>query len=149
MSSDFYVEEHWLLWQSTFSSVCYVPLWQSQRRQWHSTPVILPGESHGRRSLVGCSPWGRKESNMTEQRSPGPAKFVPYLPPSQGSNYSKCHSGPKRGNVPSRLRPLAYTVFSFWNDPPSTHSTQVTPSIPQTSALMTFSQRSFSDPPYP
>ena len=30
-----------------------------QRRQWHPTPVLLPGESHGRRSLVGCSPWGR------------------------------------------------------------------------------------------
>ena len=29
------------------------------RRQWHPTPVILPGESHGWRSLVGCSPWGR------------------------------------------------------------------------------------------
>ena len=31
-----------------------------------STPVFLPGESHGRRSLVGYSPWGRKESDMTE-----------------------------------------------------------------------------------
>ena len=30
------------------------------RRQWHPTPVFLPGESHGRRSLVGYSPWGRK-----------------------------------------------------------------------------------------
>ena len=30
-----------------------------QRRQWHPTPVLLPGESHGWRSLVGCSPWGR------------------------------------------------------------------------------------------
>ena len=29
------------------------------RRQWQSTPVLLPGKSHGRRSLVGCSPWGR------------------------------------------------------------------------------------------
>ena len=28
------------------------------RRQWHPTPVLLPGKSHGRRSLVGCSPWG-------------------------------------------------------------------------------------------
>jgi len=36
------------------------------RRQWHPTPVLLPGESHGRRSLVGCSPWGRLESDMTE-----------------------------------------------------------------------------------
>ena len=31
----------------------------NQRRQWHPTPVFLPGKSHGRRSLVGCSPWGR------------------------------------------------------------------------------------------
>ena len=31
----------------------------SQRRHWHPTPVLLPGKSHGRRSLVGCSPWGR------------------------------------------------------------------------------------------
>ena len=30
-----------------------------RRRQWHPTPVLLPGKSHGRRSLVGCSPWGR------------------------------------------------------------------------------------------
>ena len=29
-----------------------------QRRQWHPTPVLLSGKSHGRRSLVGCSPWG-------------------------------------------------------------------------------------------
>ena len=29
------------------------------RKQWHPTPVFLPGKSHGRRSLVGCSPWGR------------------------------------------------------------------------------------------
>ena len=38
-----------------------------QRRQWHPTPVLLPGKSHGRRSLVGCSPWGRKESDTTER----------------------------------------------------------------------------------
>ena len=31
----------------------------SWRRQWHPTPVLLPGKSLGRRSLVGCSPWGR------------------------------------------------------------------------------------------
>ena len=33
----------------------------------HPTPVLLPGKSHGRRRLVGCSPWGREESNMTER----------------------------------------------------------------------------------
>ena len=31
----------------------------SVRRRWHPTPVLLPGKSHGRRNLVGCSPWGR------------------------------------------------------------------------------------------
>ena len=36
------------------------------RRQWHPTPVLLSGKSHGWRSLVGCSPWGRKESDTTE-----------------------------------------------------------------------------------
>ena len=30
----------------------------TRRRQWHPTPVLLPGKSHGWRSLVGCSPWG-------------------------------------------------------------------------------------------
>ena len=37
------------------------------RRQWQPTPVLLPDKSHGRRSLVGCSPWGCKESGMTER----------------------------------------------------------------------------------
>ena len=37
------------------------------RRQWQPTPVLLPGKSHGRRSLVGCSPWGRWESDTTER----------------------------------------------------------------------------------
>ena len=38
-----------------------------RRRQWHPTPVLLPGKSHGWRSLVGCSLWGREESDMTER----------------------------------------------------------------------------------
>ena len=37
------------------------------RRQWHPTPVLLPGKSHGQRSLVGCRPWGRKEFDRTER----------------------------------------------------------------------------------
>ena len=36
------------------------------RRKWQPTPVFLPGESHGWRSLVGCSPWGCTESDTTE-----------------------------------------------------------------------------------
>ena len=38
-----------------------------RRRQWQPTPVLSPGKSHGQRNLVGCSPWGRKESDRTEQ----------------------------------------------------------------------------------
>ena len=38
-----------------------------KRRQWHPTPVLLPGKSHGWRSLVGYSPWGRYESDTTER----------------------------------------------------------------------------------
>ena len=36
------------------------------RRKWQPTPVFLPGESHGQRSLVGCCPQGRRESDTTE-----------------------------------------------------------------------------------
>ena len=43
------------------------PQTYSQRRQWQTTPVLLPGESHGQRSLVGCSPWGLEELDTTEQ----------------------------------------------------------------------------------
>ena len=38
-----------------------------QRRQWQPTPVLLPGKSHGQRSLVGCSPWGHYDADMTER----------------------------------------------------------------------------------
>ena len=36
------------------------------RRQWHPTPVLLPGKYHGQRRLEGCSPWGHEESDTTE-----------------------------------------------------------------------------------
>ena len=39
---------------------------KSWKRQWQPTPVFLPEKSHGRRSLVGCSPWGHTESDTTE-----------------------------------------------------------------------------------
>ena len=46
----------------TFVGKVMTPLFNtlSRRRRWHPTLVLLPGNSHGRRSLVGCSPWGRK-----------------------------------------------------------------------------------------
>ena len=47
-----------------YCMLCSVFLWPSldkRKRQWHPTPVLLPGKSHGRSSLVGCSPWGLEE----------------------------------------------------------------------------------------
>ena len=53
------------------TSILYNKFWylvdQIWRRQWHPTPVLLPGKSHGQRSLVGCSPWGFEELDMTER----------------------------------------------------------------------------------
>ena len=51
------------LWETGFDPWVGKILW---RRKWQLTPVLLPGKSHGR-SLVGYSPWGRKESDTTEQ----------------------------------------------------------------------------------
>ena len=58
------VAQSWtqLKWLSFSSSSRFIH-W---RRQWHPTPVLLPGKSHGWRSLVGSSPWGRKELDRTE-----------------------------------------------------------------------------------
>ena len=44
-----------------------VDAFRNRRRRWHPTPVLLPGKSHGRRNLVGCSPWGCLESDTTER----------------------------------------------------------------------------------
>ena len=52
----------------SMSDFDFVWLYEGEgRRQWHPTPVLLLGKSHGRRSLVGCSPWGCQESDMTER----------------------------------------------------------------------------------
>ena len=42
------------------------PLLHNERRQWQPIPVLLPGKSHGWRSLVGYTPWGREESDTIE-----------------------------------------------------------------------------------
>ena len=46
------------------------------RRRWQPTPVFLPGKSHGQRSLEGYSPWGWKESYMTELLNTNPQVLV-------------------------------------------------------------------------
>ena len=48
---------------ATSLSLFTFPHW---RRQWYTTPVLLPGESQGRGSLMGCRLWGRTESDTTE-----------------------------------------------------------------------------------
>ena len=52
------------MWETAFDPWVGKILW---RRKWPPTPVLLPGKSYGQRSLVGYSPWGCKESDMTEQ----------------------------------------------------------------------------------
>ena len=52
-----------VLWETWVRSRDWEDPW---RREWLPTPVFLPGESHGQRSLAGYSPWGHKESDMTE-----------------------------------------------------------------------------------
>ena len=54
------------MWENWFDpSVGKIP-WG---RKWVPTPVFLPGESHGQKSLMGYSPWGHKESDTTEHLS--------------------------------------------------------------------------------
>ena len=50
------------LWSN--SHIC---IWLQGRRKWQHTPILLPGKFHGWRSLVGYSPWGSKELDMTER----------------------------------------------------------------------------------
>jgi len=53
------------MWSATINLCTFMMfIW---RRQWHPTPVLLPGKSHGWRSLVGCSPWGCEELDTTER----------------------------------------------------------------------------------
>ena len=74
------------------------------RREWQATPVFLPGESHGHKSLVGYSPWGRTESDKTKQLTLSYFHFhchfylhlrtpisVPHLILNLGRDYM-CHS---------------------------------------------------------
>ena len=65
VSLDFLLlHSHPLWWKGLFFAVSSR---SCQRWQWQPTPVLLPGKSHKRRNLVGCSPWGREEPDMTKQ----------------------------------------------------------------------------------
>ena len=59
----------WVWWQVHMikKKLYWVKVRELWRWQWHPTPVLLPGKSHGQRSLVGWSPWGHEESDTTER----------------------------------------------------------------------------------
>ena len=57
---EFLKEEYLAMTATEVLDLCKVcAMTMYRRRQWHPTPVLLPGKSHGWRSLVGYSPWGR------------------------------------------------------------------------------------------
>ena len=58
---------HWLHFPALQCLLFTVSSVDFQRRHWHPTPILVPGKSHGRRSLVGCSPWGCQELDTTER----------------------------------------------------------------------------------
>ena len=57
---------------------------------WHPTPGLLPGKSHGWRSLVGCSPWGRTESDTTERLSSSRVPIWIILDPCEKKHMQIC-----------------------------------------------------------
>ena len=59
--------EHPVSCIKTGLAICFTYYTIHVSRKWQPTPVLLPGKFHGLRSLVGYSPWGRKESDTTEQ----------------------------------------------------------------------------------
>ena len=60
------------------------------RGPWQPTPVFLPGESHGQRSLVGYSPWGGKELDMTERLTHIPGAYIPVAKHDKELNTRVC-----------------------------------------------------------
>ena len=80
------------MWETQVQSLGQEDPW---RREWQPTPVFLPGESHGQRSLVGHSPWCCKKSNMTEQ---------PTLPMVSGKMRN-------RGLVPGKSSEFSFSLF--------------------------------------
>ena len=74
------------------------------RRKWQPTPVFLPGESQGQRSLVGDRLWGRMESDKTSDAVAAASKVVGFPGTSDGKE-SACSAGDP-GLIPGQEDPL-------------------------------------------
>ena len=57
----------------------HIYIYISWRRKWQPTPVFLPGEFHGQRSLAGCSPWSHRESDMTKWLTQTHTRVYTYI----------------------------------------------------------------------
>ena len=112
---------HWYL--NTFlisnNSAALCILWEPStslwRRRWHPTPVLLPGESHRRRNLVGCSPWGRWGSDTTERLH---SHFLLSCIGEGNSNQLQCSclENPRDGGPGGLLSMGPHRVGHYWSD---------------------------------
>ena len=96
------------------------------RRQWHATPALLPGKSYGQRSLVGCSPWGRYESDTTERlhshfslsciggRNGNPLQYSCLENPRDGGDWWDAIYGVTQSQT--RLKRLSSSSSSTWTE---------------------------------
>ena len=97
------------------------------RRQLQPAPVLLPGKSHGRKSLVGCSPWGRKESDTTEwfhfhfslscigEGNGNPLQCSCLENPRDGGAWWAAISGVAQSDTTALIKQhLLYWIFSFY-----------------------------------
>ena len=86
-----------------------------RRRQWHPTPVLLPGKSHGWRSLEGCSPWGRWGLDTTERLH---FHFsLSYIGEGNGNPLQcSCLENPRDGEPGGLLSMGSHRVGHDWSD---------------------------------
>ena len=94
------------------------------RRQWHPTPVLLPGKSHGRRSLLGCNPRGRSESDTTErlhfslscigEGNGNPLQCSCLENPRDGGAWWAAVSGVTQSQTRLKRHSIAGDMWNFW-----------------------------------
>ena len=130
------------------------------RRKWQPTPVFLPGESHGRRSLVGYSPRGRKESDTTERlhltshcsedvqghgpESPTTSASFPY----QMHRCPKCLAPNRCSEYTFYVNPSSRMALAFWKVNQFTLHTIVQSPLPRATSSFKY-LRSGSHTPMP